>query len=202
MYIKRVVEAVIKSNLFQGKVIIVYGARQVGKTTLVRKIAEETAGDYNYLNCDELDVLNQLQNANTSEALHLIVGGKKLVVIDEAQRVKNIGLKLKLLVDTYPHIQIIATGSSSFDLANEVNEPLTGRSFEFWLFPFRLDELFKPTQSIEAHRKLNNLLVYGSYPDIYTLDSNGLKTQRLKYLSANYLYKDILKFNNIKSICS
>src|SRR3989338_8343380 len=134
MYIKRKLEKVIKANLFQGKVIVVYGARQVGKTTLVRKIAEETADTYGYLNCDELDVLGRLQNAGTSEALRQVIGDQKLVVIDEAQRVKNIGLKLKLMVDNFPGTQIIATGSSSFDLANEVNEPLTGRSFEFWLF--------------------------------------------------------------------
>jgi len=199
MYIKRKLEKVIKANLFQGKVIVVYGARQVGKTTLVRKIAEETADTYGYLNCDELDVLGRLQNAGTSEALRQVIGDQKLVVIDEAQRVKNIGLKLKLMVDNFPGTQIIATGSSSFDLANEINEPLTGRSFEFWLFPLRLDELFDSDNFIEAQRRLGALLVYGSYPDVYMLGSDELKAQRIKYLAANYLYKDILKFNNIKN---
>lgn len=199
MYIKRKLEAVIKANLFQGKVIVVYGARQVGKTTLVRKIAEETVNTYGYLNCDELDVLSQLQNSETSEALRRIVGDQKLVVIDEAQRVKNIGLKLKLMVDNFPDTQIIATGSSSFDLANEINEPLTGRSFEFWLFPLRLDELFDSGKSIEASRKLDSLLIHGSYPDVYVLESDELKAQRIKYLAANYLHKDILKFNYIKN---
>lgn len=199
MYIQRKLEEIIKTNLFQGKVIVVYGARQVGKTTLVQKIATEVAHTFGYLNCDELDVLSKLQNAGTSHALHQIVGDQKLVVIDEAQRVKNIGLKLKLLVDNFPETQIIATGSSSFDLANEINEPLTGRSFEFWLFPLRLDELFDSNTSIEATRKLDSLLVYGSYPDVFLLESDELKAQRIKYLAANYLYKDILKFNNIKN---
>src|SRR3990167_2476704 len=199
MYIKRKLEKVIKANLFQGKVIVVYGARQVGKTTLVRKIAEETADTYGYLNCDELDVLGRLQNAGTSEALRQVIGDQKLVVIDEAQRVKNIGLKLKLMVENFPGTQIIATGSSSFALANEVSEPLTGRSFEFWLFPLRLDELFDSDNFIEAQRRLGALLVYGSYPDVYMLGSDELKAQRIKYLAANYLYKDILKFNNIKN---
>ena len=199
MYIKRKLEEVIKANLFQGKIVVVYGARQVGKTTLVRKIAGEIGDTYSYLNCDELDILSRLQNAETSEALKQIVGNQKLVVIDEAQRVKNIGLKLKLMVDNFPNTQIIATGSSSFDLANEVNEPLTGRSFEFWLFPLRLDELFDSGKVIEANRKLDTLLIYGSYPDIYKLESDELKAQRIKYLAANYLYKDILKFNNIKN---
>lgn len=199
MHIKRRLESVIKANLFQGKVVIVYGARQVGKTTLVKQIAQETVGAYGYLNCDEMDVLSRLQNAGTSEALKQIIGGQKLVIIDEAQRVKNIGLKLKLMVDSFPETQIIATGSSSFDLANEVNEPLTGRNFEFWLFPLRLDELFDGTNSIEAQRKLNSILIHGLYPDVYTLESDELKTQRVKYLAGNYLYKDILKFNNIKN---
>lgn len=199
MYIKRRLEEVIKANLFQGKVVVVYGARQVGKTTMVLKIAEETGVDYGYLNCDELDVLSRLQNAGTSEAMKQIIGGHKLVVIDEAQRVKNIGLKLKLMVDNFAETQIIATGSSSFDLANEINEPLTGRSFEFWLFPLGLSELFGKTQAMEAERKLATILVYGSYPDIYQLESDDLKAQRVKYLATNYLYKDILKFNSIKN---
>ena len=129
----------IKASLFKGKVVVVYGARQVGKTTMVKKIAEDSGIAYSYLNCDELDILSRLQNADNSEALKSMMGGNKLVIIDEAQRVKNIGLKLKLMVDTFPDIQIIATGSSSFDLANEIQEPLTGRNFEFWLFPLSLN---------------------------------------------------------------
>lgn len=199
MYIKRRLEEALKANLFQGKVVVVYGARQVGKTTLVKKVVEELKITSGYLNCDELDVLSRLQNAETSEGLKQILGGNRLVVIDEAQRVKNIGLKLKLMVDNFPEIQIIATGSSSFDLANEINEPLTGRIFEFWLFPLTLDELFTKDQNIDAERKLESLLVYGSYPDVYQLESEDLKAQRVKYLASNYVYKDILKFNNIKS---
>ena len=102
MYIKRHLEEVLKANLFQGKVVIVYGARQVGKTTLVKKVVEDLKIPSGYLNCDELDVLSRLQNAQTSEALMQVVGGNKLVVIDEAQRIKNIGLKLKLMVDNFP----------------------------------------------------------------------------------------------------
>ncbi len=199
MYIDRWLEKIIKQNLFQGKIIVVYGARQVGKTTLVRKIADDTNEPYGYLNCDEMDVLSALQNANTSESLRQLMGVYKLVIIDEAQRVKNIGLKLKLIVDNFPGIQVIATGSSSFDLANEINEPLTGRSFEFWLFPLAIGELFTKDQKIEAGRKLEALLVYGSYPDVYQLESQEQKAQRVKYLASNYLYKDILKFNNIRN---
>lgn len=199
MYIKRRLETVIKANLFKGKAIILYGARQVGKTTLVKKIAEESGQPYGYLNCDEMDVLGRLQNAETSESLKNVIGNYSLTVIDEAQRVKNIGLKIKLLVDNFPEKQIIATGSSSFDLSNIVSEPLTGRSLEFWLFPLSLNELFNKSNEIEAQRNLENLLIYGSYPEIYQLESAELKSQRIKYLASNYLYKDTLKFNSIKS---
>jgi len=116
MYIKMQVEEEIKKNLFKDKVVIVYGARQVGKTTLVRKIANDLGKPYKYLNCDEMDVLGRFQEAKNSLALKQIVGDNGLVIIDEAQRVKNIGLKLKLLVDNYPNIQLLVTGSSSFDL--------------------------------------------------------------------------------------
>lgn len=199
MYIQRRLEDTIKKALFKGKIIIVYGARQVGKTTLVKRIVENLGEPYQYLNCDEMDILSALQNANTSEALKQVIGSHKLVIIDEAQRVKNIGLKLKLIVDNFPQIQVIATGSSSFDLANEVNEPLTGRNFEFWLFPLTVGELFSKDQKIEAQRKLESLLVFGSYPDVYQLESREQKSERIKYLASNYLYKDILKFNNIKN---
>lgn len=199
MYIKRRLETVIKANLFKGKAIILYGARQVGKTTLVKKIAEESGQPYGYLNCDEMDVLSRLQNAETSESLKNVIGNYSLTVIDEAQRVKDIGLKIKLLVDNFPEKQIIATGSSSFDLSNIVSEPLTGRSLEFWLFPLSLNELFNKSNEIEAQRNLENLLIYGSYPEIYQLESAELKSQRIKYLASNYLYKDTLKFNSIKS---
>jgi predicted AAA+ superfamily ATPase len=199
MYIQRAIEKIIKKSLFQGKIIILYGARQVGKTTLVKKLAEEIGKPYGYFNCDELDVLSQFQNANNSLALRQLIGSQKLIVIDEAQRLKNIGLKLKLLIDNYPEKQIIATGSSSFDLSNEINEPLTGRNFEFWLFPLALKEIIKGIKKIELERKLENLLIYGSYPEIYQLESIEEKSQRIKYLASNYLYKDILKFNNIKN---
>lgn len=198
MYIERRVERVIKENLFKGKVVVVYGARQVGKTTMVKKIAEDLKVPYSYINCDDLDSLSLLQNANNSAALKVALGENRLVIIDEAQRVKNIGLKLKIMVDNFPEVQIIATGSSSFDLANEIQEPLTGRNFEFWLFPLSLDELFNKNQVIEAERQLENLLVYGAYPDVYQLSSNDLKSQRIKYLTSNYLYKDVLSFSGLK----
>jgi uncharacterized protein len=191
MYIKRRLEGEIKANLFQKKVVVVYGARQVGKTTMVKKIVNDLNTPYSYLNCDNIDVLSKIQAADNSTSLKAVIGENQLVIIDEAQRVRNIGLKLKLIVDNFPDIQIIATGSSSFDLANEIAEPLTGRNIEFWLFPLGLDELFGTNQIIEADRQLVNLLVYGSYPDVYQIESNELKAQMVKNLASNYLYKDI-----------
>jgi len=199
MYIKRSIEENVKSSLFKGKVVIVYGARQVGKTTLIKSVADGLNQPYSYLNCDENDVLTQFQNADTSTALKAIVGQNKLVIIDEAQRVKNIGLKLKLLVDNYPNQQIIATGSSSFELSNEINEPLTGRSFEFWLFPFSVKEILDNRNKLEFDRELENILIFGLYPDIYQTTATSGKSQKIKYLASNYLYKDVLKFNNLKS---
>lgn len=199
MYIKRNLEVEISKNLFKGKVIILYGARQVGKTTLVKQLASTSGYSYKYLNCDELDVLSQLQKADNSSSLRQILGSEPLVILDEAQRVKNIGLKLKLLVDNYPDKQIVATGSSSFDLSNEITEPLTGRSSEFWLFPLSVNEILNRDNKLEADRQLESLLIYGSYPEVHQLSSIDLKSQRIKYIAANYLYKDILKFNSIKN---
>jgi len=199
MYIKRQVEEEIKKNLFKGKVVIIYGARQVGKTTLVRKIADDLGKPFKYLNCDEMDVLGQFQQANNSLALKQIVGNDGLVIIDEAQRIKNIGLKLKLLVDQYPDTQLLVTGSSSFDLSNEVNEPLTGRSDEYWLFPLSTKEVWGGSNKIDRDRQLEQWLVFGSYPDVWNIESLEEKTKKVKLLTGNYLYKDILKFNQIRN---
>ena len=199
MYIKRQVEEEIKKNLFKGKVVIVYGARQVGKTTLVRKMADDLGKPYKYLNCDEMDVLGQFQRANNSLDLKQLVGNDGLVIIDEAQRVKNIGLKLKLLVDQYSDTQLLVTGSSSFDLSNEINEPLTGRSDEYWLFPLSTKEVWTGSDRIDRDRQLERWLVYGSYPDVWTQESVEEKAKKVKLLAGNYLYKDILKFNQIRN---
>lgn len=199
MYIQRRLESEIKNSLFKGKIIIIYGARQVGKTTLVRKIAEETGQPFGYLNCDELDILTQFQQADNSLALRQMMGNNKLVIIDEAQRVRNIGLKLKLMVDNYPSIQLLMTGSSSLDLSNEISEPLTGRCDEFWLFSLSVGEVWKNQDRIAQDRDLESWLVYGSYPGVWSLESNEEKSIKIKQIASNYLYKDILKFNEIKN---
>ena len=199
MYIQRRLEPEIKKSLFKRKIIIVYGARQVGKTTLVRKIAEETGQPFGYLNCDELDILTQFQQADNSFALRQMMGNNKLVIIDEAQRVRNIGLKLKLMIDTYPSIQLLLTGSSSLDLSNEISEPLTGRCDEFWLFSLSVSEVWKNQDQIAQDRDMESWLVYGSYPGVWSLESNEEKSIKIKQIASNYLYKDVLKFNEIKN---
>jgi len=199
MYIQRQLESVVKKSLFKGKIAIVYGARQVGKTTLVQKIAQDLGIPFSYLNCDEIDVLSQFQKATNSLALRQMMGDKKLVIIDEAQRVLNIGLKLKLLVDNYPEVQLLVTGSSSLDLSNEVVEPLTGRCDEFWLFPLSVKEIWQNSDKISCDRDLEKWLVYGSYPGVWSLNSSEEKSIKIKQLASNYLYKDVLKFNEIKN---
>jgi len=140
MVVERTIFKRIEQYLFKGKIIAIYGARQVGKTTLVKELIKKFPEDAIYLNCDEPDVRALLSN-KTSTELKFILGNKRLVVIDEAQRVKDIGLTLKLMVDNFPEKQIVVTGSSSFDLTGEIEESLTGRKIDFILFPFSLEEI-------------------------------------------------------------
>ncbi len=199
MYIHREIQTKIKKNLFKKQTLILYGARQTGKTTLVKKILKNYHGKKTkYINCDEGDYRRLLSEAETSLQLKQIIGESKLVVLDEAQQVKNIGLKLKLLIDTFADQQIIATGSSSFDLGQKLIEPLTGRAIEFWLYPFSLKELSSRWDSVELRRRLENFLIFGNYPSVIKAVSLEEKKIAVKKIAENYLYKDILKFNNIK----
>ena len=135
MKIKRKIRSIIKNQLFKGKVIILFGARRTGKTTLVKTLLAENKIESTYLNC-ELQENQELLSHTNSVLLKDFVGEKKLIILDEAQHIPRIGLVLKVLVDTFPLTQIIATGSSSFELSNQISEPLTGRSRQFLLLPF------------------------------------------------------------------
>ena len=135
--IPRIIKSQIQNDLFKGKAIIVTGPRQVGKTTLLETLREENKLKGLWLNCDEPDIRLLLENT-TSTQLKALIGEYQLVFIDEAQRVKNIGLTLKLLVDNLKNVQVIATGSSALELANEINEPLTGRKWEYNLYPLSI----------------------------------------------------------------
>lgn len=184
----------ILNRLFQGKIIVIYGARQVGKTTLCHKIVRQFAGDALYLNCDEPTVRAALTNKSSQE-LKDLSAGRRLVVIDEAQRVQNIGLSLKLLVDNYPQIQLIATGSSSFDLSNDIKEPLTGRKVEFYLYPLAAAELTMREHPLETKQQLPRRLRFGSYPSVVTSDN---PEEVIAEIAGSYLYRDVLEYQHVK----
>jgi len=194
--ITRTIQEKIEKSLFKGKIVVIYGARQVGKTTLVKEIQKKYNTNSVYYNCEERDIAEVLTN-KTSTELKAFIGSKKLIILDEAQKVKNIGLTLKLLIDNFPDIQVIATGSSSFDLANRVNEPLTGRKREFILYPISLQELKTIYNDLEIDRLLERFLVYGFYPEI--ISHTDQATENLHELANSYVYKDILSFDSIRN---
>ena len=193
--IKRDIEEIIKGKLFKSKAIIISGPRQVGKTTLVKTIVNSVSEPYLWFNGDE-PATASIFNKISSGELQQLFGKSKLVVIDEAQRIDNIGLTLKLVIDNFPDIQIIATGSSSFELANEVNEPLTGRKFEYFLFPISHNELINEFGLLKENELLTQRLVFGSYPEIINNPVDA--RENLIWLSDSYLYKDLLKLDTIK----
>ena len=192
--IQRILEKTIQQRLGQGKALILFGARQVGKTTMLKNMLRER-DDVLWLNGDEQDVRSLFENAS-STMLGAVIGKKKIVVIDEAQRIVNIGLCLKLIIDNIPDVQVVATGSSSFDLSNMINEPLTGRKIEYWMYPLSFGELVAHNGLLEEKRLLAHRLVYGSYPDV--VNNVGDEKMVLSELADSYLYKDILMFDKIK----
>ncbi len=192
--IGRIIYEKIKQDLFKGKAILLIGPRQVGKTTLLQQLQEEYSGTL-FLDCDEPDVRLMLEDS-TSTLLKDLIGNAKLLIIDEAQRVKNIGISLKLIIDRISNVQLIASGSSSLELANLINEPLTGRKFEYFLFPFSIAELQQHFGLLQEKRLLNTRLVYGLYPDI--VNHGGDAKRLLLNLASGYLYKDIFNYQSIR----
>lgn len=192
--IPRIVENLIYEKLFKGKVIVLMGARQTGKTTLLKHLVSQ-AGTHLWLNGEEYSIQQRFLQTD-AKLLRALLGNHNLVVIDEAQKIKNIGLALKILVDIYPEIQVIATGSSSFDLANKTNEPLTGRKFEYQLFPVSTQELCNNHGVLSESTLLKHRLVFGYYPEIIT--HLGEEEMLLQLLANSYLYKDVLMLENIK----
>lgn len=193
--IERKLDKIIENQLFKNKAIVLVGSRQVGKTTLLRKMVKESTRRVLSLNCDEPEVQSALTATNVAR-LRAIIGNNELVVIDEAQKVDNIGLTLKLIVDNFDGVQVVATGSSAFELRNRLNEPLTGRKFEYQMFPISCGEIVDTYGLIEERRTLENRLIYGSYPDIIMHPEESRRY--LTELCQSYLYKDILTLNDIR----
>ncbi|PIP28505.1 MAG: ATPase [Candidatus Moranbacteria bacterium CG23_combo_of_CG06-09_8_20_14_all_35_22] len=194
--IKRKIQDSVGKALFKGKIVIIYGARQVGKTTLVKEIQKKYLAESIYLNCDEPDIREAFSD-KTSTEIKAYLGKAKIVILDEAQRIKNIGLTLKLMADNFPEIQIIATGSSSFDLSSKIAEPLTGRKNEFFLYPFSYSELKAIYSDLELNRLLEQRIIFGMYPEV--IEGGKEAEKNLKSLAKSYLYKDILEFQGIRN---
>ncbi len=193
--VPRILTDKIIDKIYKKKIIIIIGPRQVGKTTLVRDLTDRIKENNIWLNGDEPDIRDILSGA-TSAVLKNIVGKNKIVVIDEAQRIFNIGITLKLFHDVLPEKQIIVTGSSALELANEINEPLTGRKYEYNLYPFSLSELTEFNGFIDEKRLLEHRLVYGFYPEVVM--NPGEENEILASLTKSYLYKDIFSWGKIK----
>jgi predicted AAA+ superfamily ATPase len=192
--IERLLRQEIEKRWATGKAIIILGPRQVGKTTLLKKICQEK-GDFLFLNADETEVTALLENANEMR-LRQIIGRHKVVFLDEAQRIPNVGLTLKIFTDQIPEVQIVVSGSSSLDLASEINEPLTGRKWEFQMYPISWEELVGQLGFVDARKQLEQRLIFGMYPEV--INQIGDEREVLKQLSSSYLYRDILQFGNIR----
>ena len=186
----------IEKTLFKGKIIIIYGARQVGKTTLCKEILKKYPQNSKYINCELLQNKIALETTNDKK-LKDFLGNTKLVVLDEAQKIKDIGLILKIIADTFPEIQIIATGSSSFELANKTSEPLTGRARRYLLYPFSIQEIMQESDLFDLNAKLENILRFGIYPSVFNCPEDEA-TEELLEIASNYLYKDILAFSGLR----
>lgn len=192
--IHRIIEQLIKNDFGRGKIIVLMGARQVGKTTLFDSVVSGSSNVLR-LNCDNYDDRSDLEN-KTSTELRQLMGNHEVVIIDEAQRAKNIGLSLKMLADLKLPMQILVTGSSSLTLANEINEPATGRLIEYNLFPLSLAELMQHTSPREEKRLLEQRMIYGLYPEVVTTPGDAKRI--LVNLANNYLYRDLLEYRGVK----
>jgi len=181
-----------------GKVIVLYGARRTGKTTLLHEfLKEEKEAPYLLVSGEDIAVQGYLSSQSV-EKLTAFIGKNRLLVVDEAQKVPQIGLNLKLIVDHIPGVRIIATGSSSFDLARSIGEPLTGRKITLKLFPLAQMEISQTEQRHQTDANLESRLIYGSYPEVVLTPDNRARVQYLKEIVASYLYKDVLELDGIR----
>jgi hypothetical protein len=189
----RTLTPILKQKMGKGKAILLIGPRQVGKTTLIKMLLEKES--FLFLDGDDPTVRNLLTQPNTAQ-IKSIIGRYKIIFIDEAQRIAGIGLTMKIITDQFKEVQLIVSGSSSFELNNAISEPLTGRKWEFELFPISWQELELHEGFLSSEQQLNNRLLYGFYPDV--LNHPGEETAILKNLVNSYLYRDILSYSNIR----
>ncbi len=194
MKIERILESVIRQRFFMGKAIVLIGPRQVGKTTLIKDILS-AKGSFLFLDGDDSTVRVMLSTINTQQ-LKQLIGKHDMVFIDEAQRINNIGITVKIIVDQLSTVQVILSGSSAFDLNHRITEPLTGRKWPFQLFPISWSELAHTRGLLYGVQDLENRLLYGMYPDV--MNRVGEEKLVLKELTESYLYKDILSLTGIK----
>lgn len=193
MHIQRFLVDQLRSRMHAGKVILLFGPRQAGKTTLLRTLIPNQ-DDALWINGD-LQAHHRLLDEPQPDRFALLLNKRRILCIDEAQRIVDIGLKLKILNDGLPDVQIIATGSTSFELANQTGESLTGRKWEYKLYPISFGEMSEHTSAIHEHALLKHRLVYGYYPEIVT--HPGDEPERLRLLTESYLYKDILAWEGV-----
>ena len=192
--IKRIVEKLIVSKFYKGKAIILLGPRQSGKSTLIESILNKRKEKILWLNGDDSDTRVLLSETNSTK-LKNITSGYKIVFIDEAQRITNIGLTIKIIVDKLKDVQLIATGSSAFELTSKINEPLTGRKYVFMLYPLSFQEMCDEHGLLEEKRHVEQRLIYGSFPEIVTKPQES--KELLKLMAESYLYKDLLSLEQI-----
>ncbi|MBP3302656.1 MAG: ATP-binding protein [Opitutales bacterium] len=198
MQIRRFYEEELGSLLMPGKVLALYGPRRAGKTTLLRTFLGNFPEKFFHGNGEDASLREVLGSGN-AQLIKSSFFGYDLVVIDEAQAIKNIGNGLKMLVDELPQVKVIASGSSSFDLANRIGEPLTGRKRTRTLFPLSATEIAAQFGNMVLRQKLDELLIFGSYPEIFTTESRELKIELLCELRDSYLFKDILAYDNVRN---
>ncbi len=193
--IERVLHKSIKERLFKGKALLLFGARQTGKSTLAEEILEKQEKPWMVMNGDDADV-REILSSTSAARLKALIGKNEILLIDEAQRIENIGLTIKLITDQVKNVQVIATGSSSFELSGKVNEPLTGRKYEFMLFPLSFHEMVQHHGLLQEKRQLEQRMIFGYYPEIVM--HPGEEKERLQLLADSYLYKDLLMLEQIK----
>jgi len=197
MYIPQRQLETLKGHLSPSKVVVIYGPRRCGKTTLIQKFLEGIDKKYLLVSGEDVTVQNYLASQSI-EKLKGFIGGHKLFVVDEAQKIKEIGLNLKLIVDHIQGIEVVVTGSSSFDLAKNVGEPLTGRKYTIKMYPLAQLEIAQIEKRFETEANLESRLIYGSYPEIVVTNDNQEREKYLREIVSSYLYKDILELDGLR----